>query len=406
MDTTFYAMSGQSFTAQETRITELEQQLSSGRKVDTAAADPAAYTGAQEDNSTVQKLDAMNASQVNIKQTLGSATTALGDVSTALNHINSIALQAMNATTSGADFHALGDQVEAGLHQILSLANTQSSNGNYVFSGTAKQTQPFIQTTSGSVNYVGNDGTSSVEISPGVTVNAALSGSIFTKVSTGNGYASVSATSSNSGASTLVASGVVDASAAMAFHDGTSPITVGFSTLADGSKSYTATSGGTTIATGPVDDTEGADTTLTLEGVQFTFSGQPANGDSFTIAPARPQSIFDLVKQIRTALAEPGSTPAARAQTHQILGNALGSLTGYQHQISGASAKVGVILQATNTAANANTQASTNAQTDASNLVSANIPKVLTELQDRTSALQAAMKAFSVASQLTLFKYL
>ena len=406
MQNSFYALSGQSFSGQEAQIAKLEQELSSGTKVPTAAADPAAYIGNQADSATVQRLDAMNAGQVNIKETLATATSAMGDVTTALDHIQSIALQAVNGTTSSQDYQALSQQVGEGLQQIISLANTQSGDGNYVFAGTARQTQPFVTEASGGVSYLGNDGTSAVEISPGVTVNAALSGAVFTNAAAGNGFASVSATGSNTGSATLMATGISDAAAATAFQSGATPVTLSFASSANGGLSYTATSGSATLGSGPVKDSNSAATSITVDGVELSLTGQPAAGDSFTVAPSRPQSIFDLVKQIQTALASPGTTPAARAQTRQVLGNSLATIVQYQHRIAGASAKAGVILQATAAAATSNAEASTNAQENAGALVSADTPQVLTELQDRTSALQAAMKAFSVASQLSLFKYL
>lgn len=406
MNNTFFTLSGQSFTAQEAQIAKLQQELSSGTKVPTAAADPAAYIGNAEDTATIQQLDAMNASQVNIHQTLGAATSTMSEVSSALNRIQSIALQAINGTTSSEDYQALGQQVSEGLQQIVSLANTQSSNGNYVFAGTAKQTQPFVQDPSGKVSYFGNDGSAAVEISPGVTVNAALSGSVFTNAATGNGFASVTAGASNTGSATVLATGVADATAARAFQGGSTPVTLSFASSANGATTYTATSGGSTIASGPITAGNGDSTTITLDGVELTLQGQPAAGDSFTVAPSRTQSIFDMVKQMKDALTATGTTPSKRAQMRQLIGNSLGTMVQYQNRISGTSAKVGVILQATDHAATSNALSKTSTRENAASLVSADTPQVLAELQNRTSALQAAMKAFSVASQLSLFKYL
>ncbi|KEP68345.1 hypothetical protein DL1_12415 [Thioclava dalianensis] len=152
MDTTFFTAAGQSFAAQETRIEQLEGEVATGKAVTTAAADPAAYVGAQQDAATVKALDAMDASQVNIQQNLDSATAALGNVATALDHVQSIALQAMSGTSSSDDFAALSEQVGEGLQQIIGLANTQSSNGNYIFAGTEKQTRPFVETPGGAVS--------------------------------------------------------------------------------------------------------------------------------------------------------------------------------------------------------------------------------------------------------------
>lgn len=406
MDARFFTAAGQSFTAQEAEIGRLQGEVASGKRVATASADPAAYVGAQEDAATVKGLQAMDASQINLQQTLDTATSALGDVATALDHVQSIVLQAMSGTSSTGDFQALGEQVGEGLQQIVSLANTRGSDGNYVFAGTAMHTQPFVETPGGAVGYHGNDGTATVEISPGVTVNGALSGSIFTNAPTGNGFASVSAAASNAGAATVLATGVGNAASATAFQEGNALVTLSFAASANGGTTYTATSGSSTLSSGPIDTSNGATPTVTLNGVQFTVSGDPAPGDSFTIVPSRPQSIFAMVKSVQQALTTPGTTPATRAQTRQLIGNALGSIVQYQHKIAGASAKAGVVLQAARSAVNANAQGRTNAQIDAGSLVSADMPKVLTQLQDRTASLQAAMKAFSVASQLSLFKYL
>lgn len=406
MDTSYFTTSGQSFTTQESQISALQQELASGNKVPTAAADPAAFVGAKADSSTIQEIGTLNASQVNIQADLGTGTSALGQAATALDHIQSIALQAINGTTNSQESQALGEQVSAGLQQLISLANTQSRNGNYVFAGTAKQTQPFVENAAGSVNYVGNDGLSSVAISPGVSINAALSGTVFTNAFSGNGYASVSASSGNTGSATVLATGVATASSATAFQQGSTPIGITFASSAGGNMTYTATAGSALVGSGMVNDANGAITTLTLKGVEFTVSGQPAAGDTFTIAPARPQSIFDVVKNIGATLSSQGSTPASRAQSRQALGNALGAIIQYQNQIAGVSAKAGVALQAIGTASTSNTLASTNAQNNASDLVSANEPQVITNLENRTSALQAAMKAFTVASQLSLFNYI
>ena len=145
-----------------------------------------------------------------------------------------------------------------------------------------------------------------------MTVNAALSGSVFTAAMTGNGYASLSAASGNAGSATLLATGVSDLSAATAFQEGSSPVTISFAASADGALAYTATEGSATIGSGPVDTSDGATPTIDLDGVELQLSGTPADGDSFTMAPSRPQSVFAMVQQIQSALSAPGLPPRWR----------------------------------------------------------------------------------------------
>ena len=402
MQTSFYTNAAQSFTAGEGTLQTLEQELATGNAVATASANPAAFIGAAADTDDGAQLTAENGNQTNVQDTLGLGTSALNEATTVLDQIQQIALEAINGTVNGSEYQALSEQVQQNLQQLLAIANTAGNNGNYVFSGTAANTKPFVQTASGSVDYIGDDGLSTVEVSPGVTINAALSGTPFLNGYSGDGYASVTAAASNEGAATLLPVGVVNEGEATSFQQGPMPITIAFSTTASGKSEYTATEGSATIASGSAQS--GQD--ITLDGVQFALSGAPASGDSFTVSPARPQSVFSLVQTIQNALASPGTTAAERAQTTQALGNALSGVTQYQGLFTAANARIGVVLQTVSTARTANTQRSTSDQTNAANLTGANIPEVMTAIDEQTTALQAALQAFGMTEGLSVFNYL
>ncbi len=404
MESTFYTNSAAAFTTQETQLQQLQSELASGKAVNSAGADATAYIGAAQDNSQIQQLAAEQNSQTNIQATLQTGTSTLGQATTLLDQLQSIALQAINATTSGLNYQALSEQAGQIGQQLLAFANSQDPQGNFVFSGTAKGTEPFSQNSSGSVSYNGNEGVSSVEISPGVTVNSALNGAVFMDGPSGNGFASVSAGTTNTGTATLVATGVSNQAAAGAFQTGNLAITVSFSS-SGGTESYVATQGGIKIGGGPV-TTSTNSAMLNLDGIQFKLSGAPNVGDTFVIAPSRPQSIFSLVSGIQSALSSPGSTSAQMAQTRQTLENALGGIVQYQNRFSGASAKAGVILKSITQSGAADTTLSTADQTNAAALVGANIPQTLTQIEQQTAALQDSLKAFSSVQQLSLFSFI
>jgi flagellar hook-associated protein 3 FlgL len=402
MLSSFYTDAAQSFSNQETSLALLQQQLSTGKAVSTASDNPAAFVTAAADTASATLLSSEDIAQTNVQSQLGVASTALQQAATVVDHLQSIALQATNATENPADYQALSEQVGTSLQQLISIGNTQGNNGQYLFSGTANNAQPFVQTATGPIQYMGNDGLSMVEISPGISVNAALSGSAFTSGLSGNGYASVTGATTNSGTATLLPVGLSNEASAAAFQQGSKPITVTFATGATGTLVYQASQGGVTIGSGPA--TSGGN--IGLDGIEYSLSGTPQLGDSFTISPARPQSVFDLTQSIQQALATPGYTPAQRAQTQQALGNALAGLEQYQSLLAGTNARVGLVLQNTQRAASANAQRSTADQTNASALTAANTPQVMTELSQQTSALQAAFKAFGLASGLDVFNYL
>lgn len=401
----FFSNASTAFTNQQALLQSLQAELGTGKAVQTAGADPAAYTGAAYDASQVQQLQSEQGSQTNLQARLGIASNTLSQTNVVLDQIQSIALQAINATTSGTDYQALSEQVGAANQQLVSLANSQGTQGNYLFAGSAAGVQPFVQAANGSVSYVGNDGQSKVQISPGVSVNTALNGATFMNGFSGNGYASVSASSANAGTATVLSTGVNNQSSADAFQQGTANISITFAVNSLGKTTYSAVQGGATIGSGPVGSANNS-TSISVTGMEFKISGQPANGDTFSIKPSRPQSVFYLATTIQSALASAGSTPAERAQTAQVLGNALGGLTQYQQRIASSNAKIGIVVKSSTSASTNNVELSTTLQTNQSNLVSANIPKTLTQIEQQTAALQASYKAFSVVSGLGLFQYI
>jgi len=402
MLSSFFTNTSQDFVSQQSGIEALQQQLATGLAVPTAGANPAAFVGAARDTADASFLSAETAAQTNVQTRLGAASSALQQASTVLDHIQTIALQAINGTEGGADYQALSAQVGESLQQLISVGNTQGSNGNYVFAGTAKGTEPFVQNAGGSVQYFGNDGLSMVKVSPGISVNAALSGSAFTGAMSGNGYTSLAAAASNSGTATVLPVGISNQASASTFQQGTQPISLVFSKSASGALVYKATQGSSSIGSGAAASGQ----VLSFAGTEFKLSGTPGSGDSFTIAPARPQTVFALAQAIQTTLSSPGNTPALRALSRQVLGNALAGLEQYQGRVSATNARVGVVLQTVQHASSANAQRSTADQVNAGKLTAADAPAVMAAISQQISALQAAFKAFGLTASLSVFTYL
>jgi flagellar hook-associated protein 3 FlgL len=146
--------------------------------------------------------------------------------------------------------------------------------------------------------------------------------------------------------------------------------------------------------------------TLQLGGVDFELSGAPASGDSFTVSPSRPQSAFALLQNIQTTLQNAGSGGAQAAQTNQQLNQDLAGLAQYQQSITAAQAQNGVTLQAVTNAAASNTSQSTALQNNVQSTIGVNAATAITSLDETTTALEAAMKAFGSIQNLSLFNYI
>jgi flagellar hook-associated protein 3 FlgL len=248
---------------------------------------------------------------------------------------------------------------------------------------------------------MGDGGQSQAAVSLDSSASTLANGDVFMTGLNGDGTASVTAATANTGSGMLLSQGVASPAAASTFQSGSSSITLSFSNGANG-LTYTASQGGTTLSTGAVT----SNMSLQLGGVDFQLSGTPAASDSFTISPSRPQSAFALLQSITSTLQSASSGSAQTAQTNQQLNQDLASLAQYQQSVTTAQAQNGVTLQAVNNAAASNTNQSTALQSNVQNAIGVNAATAITSLDETTTALEAAMKAFSSVQSLSLFNYI
>ena len=405
MDLSFYSNFSNSLATQEAQINILQQQIATGLSVQTPDQNPAAYETAALGNDQVSQLTNDNTTQAAIQTQLDAANNAYSSTNSLLDNVQSIVLQALNGTTNAQNLNALSLQVQSASQQLLSIGNTIAPNGSYLFSGSRGTLAPFQTDSSGNIAYFGDAGQGQATVGQGETSNTLVTGEAFTSALAGDGISTVTANSSNTGSGQVLQQGLVNAATADAFQQGNSPITVSFA-VSGNTTTYTATQGGTTLSTGTLSSNGTDQTSVQLAGVDYEFTGSPADGDSFTISPARPQSAFALLKQISDALANAGSTPAQVTQTNQILNQSLAGLAQYQQAITTAQAQTGVTLQALSTAATGNTAQKTAAQTNIDNATAVDMPAAISSLDQTMTALEAAMKTFGTVQSLSLFNYL
>ncbi|HTQ72031.1 MAG TPA: flagellar hook-associated protein FlgL [Acidocella sp.] len=407
MDLSLYTNFSSALVNQEAQINTLQQEISTGVAVQTPDQNPAAYAGASIGQDQVSALSSETTNQATIGAQLGTVSNAYSSASTVLNSVQSVVEQALNGTTNPQDMQALATQVEAAQQQMLTVANTQGTGGSYVFAGTRASVTPFqTDPSSGNIIYLGDGGTSQAAITPNEQAPAVTNGEVFISGLAGDGTASIAAAGNNTGSATLLSEGVVNAAQASAFQQGSGKVTVSFATGTNG-LIYTATdSSGTVLSTGPVSSAAGGTTSFQAAGSNYEIQGTPAAGDSFTISPARPQSVFALLQGIASAMSSAGTTPAAAAQTRQSLNQGLAGLAQYQSDFMTAEAQTGVTLQAVQSAGTSDSEASATIQESDTTETAVNMPAALTSLDESMSAVEAAMKSFASVQSLNLFQYL
>jgi flagellar hook-associated protein 3 FlgL len=406
MSASLYTNFSASITAQDAQINTLEQQIATGYAVQTPDQNPAAFEVATIATDQVSALTNDGATQNSITTQLDSVNSTYSAVSTLYDNVQSIIEQSLNGATSPQELQTLSTQISSASQQLLGLANTTAPDGNFLFGGTRTNLTPFQTNSAGTIVYLGDAGQSDAQISPDTTSSSVANGEVFTSALAGNGYSSVAASTTNTGTGTLLQEGVVTPATAAAFQGGSAPITLSFASSGIGNLTYTATQSGSTVATGNVPTDSITGLTIELAGQDFQLNGLPSAGDSFTISPSRPQTIFSLLQNLAATMSSSAGSPATNAQTSQTINSDLSTLAQYQQTLLVAQAQNGVTLQAITNAGGSNANQQTSLQATVRNATAVNQPVAITTLDETISAVQAAEKAFSAAQDLSLFKYL
>ncbi|WP_310609873.1 flagellar hook-associated protein FlgL [Limnohabitans sp.] len=167
----------------QSRLTKVQEQLSTGLQI-------VKPSDAPDKASLVTRLESELARQSGYQDTLKAVNvrltaeeTALKNTSDVMFRIKELSVQAANDTLGTQDRQSIALELGSLREQILSLANSQDSNGNYLFSGSRAGEEAFSKDSSGRIISQGDHSRMKVNVGDNRRMNLNLPGSdIFTRV--------------------------------------------------------------------------------------------------------------------------------------------------------------------------------------------------------------------------------
>jgi flagellar hook-associated protein 3 FlgL len=192
--TLFFDRSTQQLGNVQASLAKTQEQLSTGLQIvkPSDAPDKAALVTRLESELSRQTGYQNTLKAVNVRLT--SEETALKNTSDVMYRIKELAVQAANDTLSDKDRQSVGLELSTLRDQVLSLANSQDSNGNYLFSGSKASQPAFSQDAKGHVSYQGDQARMKVNVGDNRRVNLNMPGSdAFTRVVRDDGKGNQSA---------------------------------------------------------------------------------------------------------------------------------------------------------------------------------------------------------------------
>jgi flagellar hook-associated protein 3 FlgL len=377
--------------ALESAIAKTQSQLSTGLQIQNAADNPSGMAQVNELNvelsASEQYVTNGNAASANMKL----EEQALTEATNVLQSAQDLAVQANNSSLSASERQNIAAQLQQQLQQLVGIANSTDSNGNYLFGGYASSAQPFAQA-GNSVSYVGADAVNQIQISANQRISAGDTGaSVFMNNPAGNGTFTTAAGLTNTGTGSIDAGSVTSPAA---WVPGTYTITFTSPTA------YQVTNSADVVLTSGTYTSPG---TIAFNGVQATVSGTPAAGDTFTVASAGTASVFSTLSNLITTL---NSTTLNQGQLTTQISGALEQLGGAITNMDNVQASVGARIDAINSSQSTAQSEQTDLQSSISQLADVDYAAATTQLNTEEVGLQAAQESYASLAKLSLFNYL
>ena len=128
-----------SIQRKQAELAAIQQQTSTGKRVSTAADDPAGAAQALLLQQGLDRLTNFKSNADTASRRLSLEEVALSQGSDALNRVRELAIQAANATQTRDSRSAMVAEVREVLTGLFDTANAQDGQGNYLFAGNQVQ---------------------------------------------------------------------------------------------------------------------------------------------------------------------------------------------------------------------------------------------------------------------------
>jgi flagellar hook-associated protein 3 FlgL len=400
---TIYETATNQLGSLESQLARTQMQLSANRRLLTAADDPIASARALEVTQSQSMNTQFDTNRSNAKSSLSLVDKALNDVTNRITDIQELVVSAGNGTLTASDRVAKATELEGRLTDLLALANSADGTGGFLFSGYKSTTEPFAQTPGGA-QYLGDQGQRSLQVGSARKMPVTDNGSaIFENNPTGNGKFQTQAAVGNAGSGIVSPGSVTNTNQllghnyAIAFKVSGTPATTTY-TVTD-----TSNSPASDIAT-DVPYQPGAQ--ITFDGMSLDIKGDPADGDSFSVAPSQKQSIFTTLTTLIATLRAPAEGSSGKAALANGLNTASANLKNAFDNVLTVQASVGTRLKELDYLDSTGDDLNIQYAATLSDLQDLDMVKTLSLFSQQQLTLQAARQSFKAISGLSLFNYI
>ena len=158
------------------RLSKTQMQLSTTKQINKPSDAPDQAATITRLKSAIDRQNAYVSTINSVKDKLSQQETGASNATDVLTRLKELTIQAANDTYSGVDRKSIDLEVRQLRDQLLSLANTQDVNGNFIFSGSRVGKQAFATDENGKLVYQGDQTVSATGVGDQSAVDINRSG--------------------------------------------------------------------------------------------------------------------------------------------------------------------------------------------------------------------------------------
>jgi flagellar hook-associated protein 3 FlgL len=394
-------------------VTNAQERVTTGKKYLSTSESPAAYSQAALYTSKIQTNEQYTKNINQLNNRLNTEETVLSGITDAIQKAQTLTIQAGNGALNTNDKVSISKELEELQQTLLSLMNTRSEDGKYIFSGYQDSTQPYqFDASSGKYNYKGDQGQHSITIAEGVSVKSSDNGfDTFEKVDARLDVASSTGdtTSTLTGTVYVDKQGMFDqyhktnynADPTAAATANTFNVQVTAGVNPGDADQYQILRDGAVLSppvTGEV--TEG---TIEFAGMKIQLNGTAPGQFDFSLEKPKKENVLNTLQGL---ISELNNGTLNSGDFQQVLNDGLVQLKNASEQVLFTQASLGGRMNALSRITDSNLAQDIQNKENRANLIEVDMAEAISELTKQETALQASQATFGRLSKLSLFDYL
>lgn len=392
----------------QTNLSNLQENLTSGKRVVRASDDPVSAAQAERAINRLARIQTEQRALETQRNAIAQAESALGDAVDLVQNFRELVVNAGSAALTPNDRNTIANQLQGLREQLLEVANRKDTNGIPLLSALGSALAPFLGPLSTSPDY-SFEGLPGQAASSGVSIPNTLDGEaafMFDPQRDGVYTAGVSAIPSSRFLNTTA---VTPVDTSLVTGDN---YTITFSAVGPGATpgTTTATYTLTNTTTGAVSpavvvpdyptDKPVTISITSIPGLSFDIKGNPATGDTITLQPS-PSMFSTLDNAIRDIRSAPDSNAAAQA-----VGQALGNMDIGLERLHNMRGYAGELLNRADRITGDQEKRSIQLEGDRSRAEDLDMIQGISDFQNQQVGYEAALKSYAQVQKLSLFNFI